>query len=39
MIAVSALLTFLLVMRPTIGRGMGLVMLIAYVAYVVTAQG
>ena len=39
MIAVSALLTFLLVMRPSIGRGMGLVMLIAYVAYVVTAQG
>ena len=39
MIAVSALLTFLLVTRPTIGRGMGLVMLIAYIAYVVTAQG
>jgi cation:H+ antiporter len=39
MIAVSGVLTVLLVTRPSIGRGMGLVMLIAYAAYVVTAQG
>jgi cation:H+ antiporter len=39
MIAVSALLTFLLVMRPSIGRGMGLIMLAGYVTYVISAQG
>ena len=39
MIAVSGVLTVLLVTRPSIGRGMGLLMLIAYAAYVVTAQG
>jgi cation:H+ antiporter len=39
MIAVSAVLTFLLVTRPSIGRGIGLMMLVAYVAYVVAAQG
>jgi len=39
MIAVSALLTFLLVTRPGIGRGMGLMMLVAYAAYVIAAQG
>lgn len=39
MIGVSALLTFLLVMRPSIGRLMGVVMLAGYVAYVITAQG
>ena len=39
MIAVSGVLTVLLVTRPSIGRGMGLLLLIAYAAYVVTAQG
>jgi len=39
MIGVSALLTFLLVTRPKIGRGMGLIMLAGYAAYVVSAQG
>jgi cation:H+ antiporter len=39
MIAVSALLTFLLVMRPSIGRGVGLLMTLAYAAYVWSAQG
>jgi cation:H+ antiporter len=39
MIGVSAVLAGLLVMRPVIGRGVGGVMLLAYVAYVWAAQG
>ncbi|WP_108483630.1 calcium/sodium antiporter [Oceaniglobus ichthyenteri] len=39
MIAASALITALLLTRPVIGRGIGLAMLVGYVAYVWTAQG
>ncbi|QDY71627.1 sodium:calcium antiporter [Qingshengfaniella alkalisoli] len=39
MIAVSLILTALLLTRPVIGRGIGLAMLAGYVAYVWTAQG
>ena len=39
MIAVSLVLAVLLLTRPVIGRGMGGVMLAAYVAYVWAAQG
>ncbi|MFN4099186.1 MAG: calcium/sodium antiporter [Pararhodobacter sp.] len=39
MIAVSLVLTALLLTRPVIGRGFGTVMLAGYVAYVWTAQG
>lgn len=39
MIAASALLTVLLVTRPSIGRGVGAAMLAGYVAYVWFAQG
>ena len=38
-IAASVLLTALLLLRPTIGRWVGVLMLIAYAAYVVSAQG
>lgn len=39
MIAVSLLLTALLLTRPKIGRWMGLALLAAYLAYVLAAQG
>ncbi len=39
MIAVSLVLSALLLTRPVIGRGMGVVLLIAYVAYIWAAQG
>lgn len=39
MIGVSLVLTALLLTRPVIGRGVGLVMLVAYAAYIWTAQG
>ena len=39
MIAVSLILTGLLLARPVIGRGMGLTMLAGYAAYVWAAQG
>lgn len=39
MIGVSAVLTALLLTRPVIGRGAGVVMLLGYVAYVWSAQG
>jgi cation:H+ antiporter len=39
MIAVSAMLTALLLTRPVIGRGTGLALLAGYVAYVWSAQG
>lgn len=39
MIAVSLVLAALLLTRPVIGRGMGLVMLAGYSAYVWAAQG
>ncbi len=39
MIAVSAVLTALLLLRPRIGRGAGLALLVAYTAYVVAARG
>jgi cation:H+ antiporter len=39
MIAVSLGFTLLLLARPSIGRGTGLVMLLAYAAYVIGAQG
>lgn len=39
MIAVSLLLTALLLTRPVIGRGVGVAMLAGYVAYVWAAQG
>jgi cation:H+ antiporter len=39
MIAVSALLTALLLARPGIGRGAGAVLLAAYAAYIWSAQG
>lgn len=39
MIAVSLVLTGLLLTRPVIGRGVGVVMLAAYTAYVFAAQG
>jgi len=39
MIAVSLVLTALLLTRPVIGRGIGVVMLAGYVAYVWAAQG
>ena len=39
MIAVSLVLTALLLTRPVIGRGMGVAMLAGYVAYVWAAQG
>ncbi|MDX5413544.1 MAG: calcium/sodium antiporter [Rhodobacterales bacterium] len=38
MIAVSAILTALLVLRPSIGRGAGMIMLAGYAAYVISAQ-
>ena len=39
MIAASLLLTGLLLLRPAIGRVLGALMLIAYIAYIVSAQG
>lgn len=39
MIAVSLVLTALLLTRPVVGRGIGVAMLAGYVAYVVAAQG
>ncbi|MFX0546784.1 calcium/sodium antiporter [Roseovarius sp. S1116L3] len=39
MIAASLLLTALLLLRPVIGRAMGVGMLIAYIAYILAAQG
>jgi len=39
MIAVSLILSVLLLTRPVIGRGMGAALLIAYVAYIWAAQG
>ena len=39
MIAVSLVLTALLLTRPVIGRGIGVAMLVGYVAYVWAAQG
>ncbi len=39
MIAVSLLLTALLLTRPVIGRGVGVVMLLGYATYVWSAQG
>ncbi|MEX0695623.1 MAG: calcium/sodium antiporter [Rhodospirillales bacterium] len=39
MIAVSLVLTVLLLTRPVIGRGIGVAMLVGYVAYVWAAQG
>jgi len=39
MIAVSLVLTALLLTRPVIGRGIGVAMLAGYVAYVWAAQG
>ncbi len=39
MIAVSLVLTALLLTRPVIGRGVGVAMLVGYVAYVWAAQG
>ena len=39
MIAAALLLTALLLLRPVIGRAVGAAMLIAYVAYIVAAQG
>lgn len=39
MIAVSLILTALLLSRPVIGRGIGVVMLIGYVTYLWAAQG
>ncbi|MEI4232925.1 calcium/sodium antiporter [Roseovarius sp. D22-M7] len=39
LIAVSLLLAVLLVMRPVIGRGVGVTMLVAYAAYIWAAQG
>lgn len=39
MIAVSVVLTALLLTRPVIGRGIGVVMLAGYVAYIWAAQG
>jgi cation:H+ antiporter len=38
LIAVSLVLTLLLLTRPVIGRGLGIVMLLAYAAYVWSAQ-
>jgi cation:H+ antiporter len=38
-IAVSLVLTGLLLIRPAIGRGIGVVMLASYLAYVWAAQG
>ncbi|SEL18941.1 cation:H+ antiporter [Roseovarius nanhaiticus] len=39
MIAASLLLTGLLLLRPAIGRVLGALMLIAYIAYILSAQG
>ncbi len=39
MIAVSLLLTGLLLTRPVIGRGVGILMLVGYIVYVWAAQG
>lgn len=39
MIAVSLILTVLLLFRPVIGRGIGVAMLAGYAAYVWAAQG
>lgn len=39
LIAVSLVLTALLLSRPVIGRGIGLAMLASYVVYVLTAEG
>ena len=39
MVAVSLVLTALLLTRPVIGRGIGVAMLVGYVAYVWAAQG
>lgn len=39
MIGVSLVLAALLLMRPVVGRGAGVVMLVAYMAYVWAAQG
>jgi cation:H+ antiporter len=39
MIAVSLVLTGLLLTRPVIGRGIGVVMLASYLAYAWAAQG
>lgn len=39
MIGVSLVLTFLLLTRPVLGRGMGVAMLLGYVVYIWTAQG
>jgi cation:H+ antiporter len=39
MIAVSLVLTGLLLTRPVIGRGVGVALLAGYVAYVWAAQG
>ena len=39
MIAVSLVFTVLLLARPSIGRGAGVMMLLAYAAYVIGAQG
>jgi cation:H+ antiporter len=38
LIAVSLVLTLLLLTRPVIGRGVGIAMLLAYAAYVWSAQ-
>ncbi|MFD1913076.1 calcium/sodium antiporter [Halodurantibacterium flavum] len=39
MIVVSGALTALLLLRPSVGRGMGVAMLVAYAAYIWIAQG